>query len=120
MIVNLFLRTFSQAMQAFMPIALSLVWFERTGDTRISSAIRRGVLVSIPATVIASWLFHRTTHAALDEAVLAAITVAVAWFFTRRVWRHAHHRASVWAVTALAALIIVRQTWRLAPGSGAA
>src|SRR5204863_2991106 len=85
--VNLFLRTFSQALQAFMPIALSLTWFERTGDTHVSSAIRRGVLLSIPATVVASWLFQRSTGRALDEALLAAITVAVTLFFASSVWR---------------------------------
>jgi hypothetical protein len=105
--VSLFVRIFSQALQAFMPIALSLTWFERTGRNRVASAIRRGLLISIPATMVASWLFHRTSHAALDEAVLAAMTVAATVLFARRV-----HLAG-WIVTTLAALIVVRQTMEI-------
>ncbi len=118
--MSLFLRTLSQALQAFMPIALSLTWFGRTGDTRVSSAIRRGVLLSIPGTIVASWLFHRSSHAALDEALLAAITVAVAWLFARRVWGRDQYRAFVPAVTALAALVVVRQTMEIGSGLEAA
>src|SRR5207302_4071879 len=114
--VSLFLRTLSEALQAFMPIALSLTWFERIGDTHVSSAIRRGLLVSIPATVVASWLFQRSSHAALDEALLAVITVAVTWLFARRVWGRDQYRASVVAVATLAALVVVRQTMEIGSG----
>src|SRR4051812_11938582 len=109
MIVNLFIRTLSQALQAFMPIALCLARFERSADTRVSTAIRRGVLASIPATVVASYLFHRTTQAALDEAVLAAITVAATLLAGRRAWPS-------WLVATLAALVVVRQTMEIGAG----
>jgi high-affinity iron transporter len=113
--LNLFLRTFSQALQAFMPIALSLTWFERTGATSTSSAIHRGLILSIPATVVGSWLFQHSNHRALDEALLATIAVAVTSVFAWRVWNVASRgkdpdRAITWAVTTLAALIVVRQT----------
>lgn len=119
MIAVLVLRTLSQALQALTPIALSLTWFERTGDTGTSSAIRRGLVISIPATVVASWLFQLSTRRAFDEALLAAMTVAVTAIFAWRVWRAAESfpvvrvtnrdRASRRALTALAALIVVRQ-----------
>jgi len=92
-----------------MPIALALAWFERTRDAQTSSAIRRGALVAIPATVVASYLFHRTTHAAIDEAVLAAITVAATLLVARRVW-------PFWAVMTAAALVVVRQTMEIGSG----
>jgi hypothetical protein len=124
MYVNLFLRTLSQALQALTPIALSLTWFERAGLTSTSSAIRRGLLVSIPATVIASSLLQHSTHQALDEAVLAAITVAVICAFILMVWHRraalsddaratGHHGVSLWVVTTLAAFIVVRQTMEI-------
>jgi hypothetical protein len=122
MSLNLFLRTLSQALQAFTPIALSLTWFQRTGETSISSAIRRGVIVSIPATVVASGFFQNSPHRALDEALLAAITVAVTSIFAWRVWHYAsltnargtnHYQASLWAVSVLSALIVVRQTMEI-------
>jgi hypothetical protein len=123
MYLNLFLRTLSQALQGLTPIALSLTWFERTGGTRTSSAIRRGLIVSIPAAIAASWFFQHSTHRALDEALLAAITIAVTSVFASIVWHHdapsaamrgtGNQGASLWAVTTLAALIVVRQTMEI-------
>src|SRR5205085_1092317 len=117
MYINLFLRTFSQALQAFTPIAFGLTWFERTGDSSMSSAIRRGLIVSLPATGAASWLFKRSTHTALDEALLAVVTVGIAALFARTMWqsdalctvvrRTSLRRVSRWTVAMLTALIVV-------------
>jgi hypothetical protein len=122
-IAVLFLRTLSQALQAWTPIALSLTWFERTGEIGTASAIRRGLIISVPATPVASWLFQHSTRRALDEALLAAMTVAVTAIFAWRVWHHTapfnvvrvtnRNRASRWAVTTLAALIVLRQTMEM-------
>src|SRR3954469_21656523 len=126
----LFLRTFSQALQAFLPLALALTWFERTGHPSVASAIRRGLIVSIPGTAVASWLFQRSPHAALDEALLAAMTAAVTAVFSRRVWRQGarfageggtnDRRAFLWVATTLAALVVVRQTMEIGTGLHAA
>jgi len=122
-IAVLFLRALSQTLQAFTPIALSLTWFERTGESGTASAIRRGLVISVPATPVASWLFQHTARRALDEALLAAMTVAVTAIFAWRVWHHSapftavrgtnRDRASHWAVTTLSALIVVRQTMEI-------
>ena len=119
----LFLRALSQTLQAFTPIALSLTWFERTGESGTASAIRRGLVISILATPVASWLFQHSARRALDEALLAAITVAVTAIFAWKVWHHTarftivritnRDRVSRWAVTTLAALIVVRQTMEM-------
>jgi hypothetical protein len=110
-------------LQAFTPIALSLTWFERTGESSTASAIRRGLVIAILATPVASWLFQHTARRALDEALLAAMTVAVTAIFAWSVWHHTapftvvrgtnRDRASRWAVTMLAALIVVRQTMEM-------
>ena len=119
MIAVLFLRTLSQALQALTPIALSLTWFERTGDTDTAAALRRGLIIALAATPGASWLFQLSTRRALDEAVLAGITVAVTVVFAWTVWhqpasfaivRFTNRDRARWAVTTLAALIVVRQT----------
>jgi hypothetical protein len=72
---------------------------------------------------VASWLFQHSARRALDEALLAAMTVAVTAIFAWRVWHHTapftvarvtnRDRASRWAVTTLAALIVVRQTMEM-------
>jgi len=114
--LDLFLRTFSQALQAFTPIALSLTWFERTGDTRTASAIRRGLILALPATVAGSWLFRRSTHQAFDEAVLATIAIAATLIVARSVWHTTPAESkhlSLSAVTTVAALIVVRQTMEI-------
>ena len=134
MVLDLFVRTLSQALQAFTPIAISLMWFERIGDTAAASAIRRGLIVSLPATFVASWLFRHSVHQALDEALLASLAVAVTAVFARSLWRTDPAAAALpgrvvpgftdppghrtggeprmvpWAITAVAALIVVRQT----------
>ena len=40
--MNLFLRTFSQGLQAFMPIAVALAWCHVSGQRRCAAAIQRG------------------------------------------------------------------------------
>jgi hypothetical protein len=120
--VHLFLRSLSQALQAFAPLALSLTWFDRAGFSRTSAAIRRGLIVSIPTTILASPLFQRSIHRALDEALLAAVTVAVTSIFAPMVWRAAfssdvvatdRSSAALWVVTILAVLIVMRQTMEI-------
>jgi Ca2+/H+ antiporter len=41
------------------------------------TAVRCGLFLSIPATVLASWAFYQTDHRALEEAALAGAAVAV-------------------------------------------
>src|SRR6266700_3299149 len=109
MYVNLFLRTFSQTLQAFTPIVFAMTWFERSGDASLRSAIRQGLTLSMPTTVVAGWLFQRSAHRALDEALFAMVTVTITSMFAVMMWRraantshmcsHDHHRAALWAVT---------------------
>jgi len=49
--VNLILRTFSQGLQAFMPIAIALAWCRASGHTRLAAAIRRGLWLALPVSV---------------------------------------------------------------------
>lgn len=122
MSVNLFLRTLSEALQAFIPVAVALAWFQRKGELGLSSAIRRGLIASVPLTVVASLLVQYSTRRALHEALLAALTVAIASVFDSMVWRDQARRAadrrernrvSLMAATTLTAVIIVRQTMEI-------
>jgi hypothetical protein len=75
---NLFFRSLSQGLQAFMPVAAALVWTAAVGAARPRSAIRCGLLLSIPATVPLAWWFQRSAARALDEAILATVAFAIA------------------------------------------
>ena len=74
---NLFFRTLSQGLQAFTPVAAALMWCAAVGAARHRSAIRYGLLLSIPATVPAAWWFQGSAARALDEAILATVTFAL-------------------------------------------
>jgi hypothetical protein len=122
---SLFLRTLSQGLQAFIPIAAFLVWSDTFGRRVTSSAIRRGLVFSIPATLIAAWLFRTSEHRALQELWLAASALPVAFAFGLVVWRSPARRsdesphnkvaalALLTTIAAASALIVVRQTMEI-------
>lgn len=116
---NLFLRTVSQGLQAFIPIAASWTWFRRS-DPRIASAIGLGALGSVPVTIIASRAFAASHQKAFEESMLAAAALLVAFAFLIVVWMsrpvslpsHANRLTSVGVVLATI-LIIVRQSMEM-------
>ena len=119
----LFLRTVSQGIQGFMPIAVALAWWRHVGERRRSAAIHVGVLLSIPVTVVASWWFQADRQRALDEAALAFVAVIVAGWFgvgmnrNDPVGARSHAAQTSWwsvsAVVVAAMLVVVRQTMEI-------
>jgi hypothetical protein len=103
---TLFLRTLSQALQGLTPIALALAWLLCTGNARAGSAIRRGLVLSVPATIAGAWLFQQASRQALIEAVLASIAVVTAATARRIV--------AGWAIMLAVVLIVTRQTMEIA------
>jgi hypothetical protein len=116
----LFLRTLSQGLQAFVPIAASAVWFNAVGARRMAAAVRLGLLISVPATVVAARLFQTSSYRAQDELALAACATVVAFLLAWTLWRPAvvtslrtSTRPLFWGVSASAVVIIVRQTMEI-------
>jgi hypothetical protein len=122
---DLFTRTVSQGLQAFLPIVFCLAWFRRTGADAPVTGMRWGIVAAIPATGVAAYWFQASNRQALWEASLATAALALAIWFARRVWpglpsslktdaesrpREAYRLAFAFA----AALIIVRQTMEIA------
>jgi hypothetical protein len=119
---DLLIRTISQGLQAFLPVAFAWVWFRRAGRSDAFDGLKRSTLAAIPATVAATYLFQQTNRQALWEAALAAGALLLAIWFTRAVWRGvpaadpaaaAPSRAFRRAVAAGATLIVVRQTMEI-------
>jgi len=52
---GLFWHSWSQGLQAFLPLAAALVWFRQRGDSRHAAAIRLALLITVPATIAAAW-----------------------------------------------------------------
>jgi hypothetical protein len=120
---DIFIRTLSQGLQAFMPIAVCLAWASRNSRADLVSAIRWGMVAAVPATPAAGYLFQQSLLQAQWEAVLAAAAVAVALSFGLSVWRgtparsapRAGRNSAAWKLlfAAAAVLIVVRQTMEI-------
>jgi hypothetical protein len=127
---NLLLRSFSQGLQAFLPIAVASAWLRATGDASGRAAVRLGLVLAAAATIPASWYFQHTVHQAFDEMALAVLALVLVCFFGRRarifspqprsdlgerVSKHLSNRrgTAFWATAAAAATIVVRQTMEI-------
>jgi hypothetical protein len=125
---DLFTRTISQGLQAFLPIAFGLTWFRRAGAVDPVVGVTRGIVAAVPATALAAYWFQGSSHQAWWEAVLATAALALAIWFARGVWPalslvegpalrpHVYRLAFALA----AVLIIVRQTMEIAFASAVA
>ncbi len=72
---HLFVLTLSQALQACVPVTLWLAWWHVSGRHRTLAAGRAGLVAAVPLTVVATWLFARSTSQAQVEAVLAGLAL---------------------------------------------
>jgi hypothetical protein len=127
---ELFARTLSQGLQAFLPAAVCLVWFRCCRRADLLAATRLGLLAAIPLTAITGWLFQISAYQARWESLMAASATGLALACGMSVWRRIsisgassyHRRRMLWkaAVAAAAALIVVRQTMLMAAVLGAA
>jgi hypothetical protein len=122
---DLFTRTASQGLQAFLPVAFCLAWFRRTAAEEPVTGIRWGIVAALPATAAAAYWFQTSDRQALWEASLATVSLALAIWFARRVWpghpsslktdaESGPRRFYRLAFASATALIIVRQTMEIA------
>jgi high-affinity iron transporter len=84
--LNLFLRTLSQGLQAFTPIVFAFVWFKRYDNFAATAAVRRGLVLAAPLTIIAGVIFQRTTAQTSIETLFTSLAVMIAAIFTRQLW----------------------------------
>jgi hypothetical protein len=121
---ELFVRTLSQGLQAFLPIAVWLTWARVHRRADLWTAVRWGALAAIPATPLAGYLFQHSLRQARWEALLAAVAAAVAICFGWNLWRRIPGRSesrlqdrsgAMWqvAVAGTAVLLVVRQTMEI-------
>src|SRR5262245_5871698 len=106
---ELFVRTLSQGLQAFMPIGAFLAYARSTRQSHLTSSARWAMLAAAALTFPAGYLFQNATHQAGIEASLAITTVAITICFARGV-RSGTLRAPHLAALAALTLILVRQT----------
>jgi hypothetical protein len=125
---ELFARTLSQGLQAFMPIAIGIAWLRLRHQEKLLSPVRWAVVSAVPLAVATGWLFALTPYQQQCQAVLAAsaaaLAIAVVFRISREVQREADPRTGgrplQWAVGATALLLMVRQAMEIAAVFGAA
>src|SRR5260221_127781 len=127
---ELFARTVSQGLQAFMPAAIALVWLRHRGQVARVAAVRRGLLAAIPLTAIAGWLFQASHYQARWESLMAMGATGIVVGCGLTVWRGLpipNARATdrtpvVWpsVMIAAATFVVIRQTLLMAAVFGVA
>lgn len=121
---ELFLRTLSQGLQAFMPVSCCVAWLQRNRQHASVQPIQYAVLVTVPLTIVSAWAFQHATHQARWESLLATFGLALSAFARKTLWpgapvdgpqRPLPYRSLTRRVIAGAAvLLIVRQTMEMA------
>src|SRR6185295_19687373 len=74
---ELFVRTLSQGLQAFMPVAVFLAYVRRDGRTSLAASARWAIVLALPLTFVAESLFRASAYQARWEALLAIATVII-------------------------------------------
>lgn len=120
---ELFFRTLSQGLQAFIPVAAGLAWARCTGRAKPLAAIRWGLALGFLLTPASGYLFQHSALQARWEAALAAFAAALALYFGRSVRRSFAEEdstpspvgaASLLALAAATAVVVNRQTMEIA------
>src|SRR6266850_1781630 len=111
---ELFGRTLSQGLQAFMPLAVFFGYALATHRSDLTKAAYWAMAAAALLTVPAGYLFQHTSHQAGSEALLATAAVAITAAFGRAIrsdrWS-ARLQPSVAAVALT--LLLVRQTMEI-------
>ncbi|HXI27424.1 MAG TPA: hypothetical protein VNG89_03355 [Vicinamibacterales bacterium] len=116
----LFTRTAAQGLQAFVPVAVLILWLRTTGRLSLLKAVFCGIAAGIPATIAAGLLFARAQQQARWEAGLATMSLVLAVWFVTLVFRDRPGTARtessrlVWLTVATATtMVITRQTMEI-------
>jgi hypothetical protein len=84
---ELFFRTLSQGLQAFIPVAAACAWARCMGRVKPLAAMRWGLAAAFLLTPAAGYLFQHSALQARWEATLAAFAAALSLYFSRAVRR---------------------------------
>src|SRR5262245_2263812 len=109
---ELFVRTLSQGLQAFMPIAAFLACARSLRQTQMIASTRWAMAAAVLLTVPAGYLFQNATHQAGIEASLATAALAATMWFGSSVHANAL-RAPLAVAAATLTLILLRQTMEI-------
>ena len=84
-----FVITFREGLEAFLIVAISLAFLRKSGSRHLIPAVQWGIAVSVVLSVIAGWLFSRASNQALWEGILALVAAVSVASLTVHMWRTA-------------------------------
>ena len=84
-----FVITFREGLEAFLIIAISLAFLRKSGSRHLVPAVQWGIAVSVLLSILAGWLFSQASNQALWEGVLALVAAVSVASLTVHMWRTA-------------------------------
>jgi high-affinity iron transporter len=84
-----FVITLREGLEAFLIVAISLAYLRKTGRPQLVKAVHWGIGVAIFLSIGAAILFQRANNQALWEGVLALTAAALVASLIVHMWRHA-------------------------------
>jgi high-affinity iron transporter len=124
--IQAFVITLREGLEAFLIIAISLAYLRKTGRRELIPAIHWGIGVSILLSIGAGMLLARARNQALWEGILAIVAAVLVASLTVHMWRAGRHMkkeiegrlaassvrigpAAFWGVFAFTLLMITRE-----------
>ena len=86
-----FVVTLREGLEAFLIVAISLAYLRKTGRKSLIPAVHWGILVSIVVSVVAGVLLARAANQALWEGILALVAAALVGSLIVHMWRAGRH-----------------------------
>ena len=84
-----FVITLREGLEAFLIIAISLAYLRKSGRRELIPAVHWGIALSVVLSVAAAWLFQQASNQALWEGVLAIAAAVSVATLTVHMWRTA-------------------------------
>jgi high-affinity iron transporter len=84
-----FVITFREGLEAFLIVAISLAFLRKSGSRHLVPAVQWGIAASVVLSVFAGYLFSRASNQALWEGLLALVAAVSVASLTIHMWRTA-------------------------------
>jgi len=82
-----FVITLREGLEAFLIVAISLAYLRKTGRTALIPAVRWGIVASIALSIVAGVLLSQASNQALWEGVLALVAAVLVASLIVHMWR---------------------------------
>jgi high-affinity iron transporter len=89
-----FVITLREGLEAFLIVAISLAWLRREGRRELVPAIHWGIALSILLSLGAGWMLQQASNQSLWEGVLAIVAAVLVGTLTIHMWRAARRMKS--------------------------